>query len=83
MSVKVTKIPTSLTLKVSHPTITFGESATLRATLTGGDPSSQVVFERRSGGSWNPIATRQVGADGVAALTVQPRARRGTGPCSS
>ena len=72
LSVKVTKNPTSLTLKASHPTITFGETTTLRATLTGGDPSSQVVFERRSGGSWNPIATRQVGADGIATLTVQP-----------
>jgi hypothetical protein len=72
MSVKVTKIPTTLTLKASHPTITFGGTTTLRATLTGGVASSQVVFERRSGGSWNPIATRQVGADGVATLTVQP-----------
>jgi hypothetical protein len=75
MSVKVTKIPTSLTLKVSHPTITFGESTTLRATLTGGVSSSQVVFERRGGGSWNAIGTRQVGADGVATLTVQPSAK--------
>ena len=75
MSVKVTKIPTSLTLKVSHATITFGKSTTLRATLTGGISSSEVVFERRSGGSWNPIATRQVGADGVATLAVQPSAK--------
>jgi hypothetical protein len=72
MSVKVTKIPTTLTLKASHPTITFGETSTLRATLTGGVSSSQVVFERRFGGLWNQIATRQVGADGVATLTVQP-----------
>ncbi len=75
MSVKVTKIPTSLTLKAAHPIITFGETTTLRAMLTGGIASSQVVFERRSGGSWNPIATHQVGADGVATLTVKPTAK--------
>ena len=72
MSVTVTKIPTSLTLAATHPTIAFGRTTTLQATLTGGDPSSEVVFELASGGTWQTIDTAQVGADGVATSTVQP-----------
>jgi hypothetical protein len=72
MSVTVTKNPTSLTLKATKPTITFGETTTLRATLTGGDASSEVVFELASGGTWQTIDTRPVNADGVATLKVQP-----------
>ena len=72
MSVTVTKNPTSLTLKATKPTITFGETTTLRATLTGGDAGSEVVFELASGGTWQTIDSLPVGADGVATLKVQP-----------
>jgi len=72
LSVKVTKSPTSLTLKATHPTIRFGDVTTLRATLTGGDPSSEVLFEIASDGSWLPLDTVTVGADGVATFKVQP-----------
>ncbi|MEP6759338.1 MAG: FG-GAP-like repeat-containing protein [Actinomycetota bacterium] len=75
MSVKVTKIPTSLRLKATHPRIAFGDTTTLRATLTGGQPSSDVVFEVASSGTWKSIDTVQLGADGVATLKVQPSAK--------
>ena len=55
MAVTVTKVPTSLTLKATRSTITFGGTTTLRATLGGGVASSQVVFELRSGGAWQTI----------------------------
>jgi len=72
MALTVTKNPTGLTLKATDPTITFGDVTTLRAALTGGDPSSQVVFEMASDGSWLPLDTVVVGADGVATFKVQP-----------
>lgn len=72
MSVTATKYPTSLMLKATHPTVTFGDVTTLRATLTGGDPSSEVVFEMASDGSWLSLDTVVVGADGVATFKVQP-----------
>ena len=75
MNVTVTKVPTSLTLKATHSTITFGATTTLRATLAGGTASSRVVFELRTGGAWQTIDSPQVGADGVATLKVQPAAK--------
>jgi len=72
MSVTVTKKSTSLTLKARQLAITFGQTTTLRATLAGGDPSSEVVFERASGGAWQAIDSVRVGADAVATLRVQP-----------
>ncbi len=74
MAVTVTKVPTSLTLKATRSTTTFGGMTTLGATLGGGVASSQVAFELRSGGAWQTIDSLQVGADGVATLKVQPAA---------
>jgi hypothetical protein len=82
MSVKVTKNPTSLALR-RHPTITFGETTTLRATLTGGDPSRRWCSSgvRAARGTRSPHV--RWGPTGSRRSRCSPRARRGTGPCSS
>ena len=72
MPVTVTKIPTAVTLTATRSTLTLGDVTTLRATLTGGVPSSAVVFQQSTGGAWQTIDSLPVGADGVAMLKVQP-----------
>jgi hypothetical protein len=74
-AVSVTKIPTSLALRLTRSTITIGEGTTLVATLSGGVATSVVRLQKRVEGEWTTIVTRQVGVDQKARLTVTPKAK--------
>jgi hypothetical protein len=57
----------------SDPTITYGETTTLSATLAGGSPNSYVVFERKGqDGDWHAVDVALAGSDLTAALKVGP-----------
>jgi hypothetical protein len=73
IAVTFTKVPTSLSLNVSDGTIAYGDTTTLRATLTGGTAASYVVFERKGNdGDWHALDVAPTGDDGVATLRVRP-----------
>jgi hypothetical protein len=72
MHVVVGKIPTTLSLATTASVVTYGSSATLKATLQGGAATSVVAFDRRTATGWKKIGTAEAGADRVATLTVRP-----------
>jgi hypothetical protein len=75
LNLQVTKIPTSLSLRVSDATITFGDGTKLSATLNNGSPTSHVVFQRKGNdGDWHAFDVRAVGNDAVATIRVEPGA---------
>jgi hypothetical protein len=75
VDVNVSKIPTSLRLRVSHDVVTFGQTTTLSATLHGGVGSSYVIFEWKGNDSdWHALDVAAAGGDGVAHLKVKPKA---------
>ena len=70
---EVTKRATSLTLEPSDGSIKVGQTTTLRATLTGGEPGSDVTFSEVVNGVPTPIGTAPVlTAPGLASLDVNP-----------
>ena len=76
VAVIVRKRATSLGLRVTHPTIAFGDSTRLVATLRHGDPGSKIWFEERVDGTWNTMDAVTVHANGVARLPVAPDAEQ-------
>jgi hypothetical protein len=69
---EVTKRATSLTLEPSDGSIKVGQTTTLRATLTGGEPGADVSFSEVVNGVPTPIGTVPIDGAGLASLEVSP-----------
>jgi hypothetical protein len=70
--VEVTKRSSSLSLETSASAIVAGASATLRATLTGGDRPATITFSSVLDGVRTAVGAADVDDAGVASLTVSP-----------
>ena len=65
----------TLTLEPSTPSVVFGASADLVATLAGGDTNRTVrIYGTRAGGTRKLVVEAEVDADGRLSATVAPRA---------
>ena len=71
-ALEVVKRSTSIELETSDPQILVGGSASLDATLTGGEPGSAVTFSSIVNGVSTPIDTVNVDGAGQASIQVSP-----------
>jgi hypothetical protein len=74
--VTVSRRPTTLSLDVTHPRVTVGDSTTLVATLRHAGSDASVRFQKRAGGTWHNIGTVPVGSDRTATLKVAPSEKK-------
>jgi hypothetical protein len=74
--VTVSRRPTTLSLDVTHPRVTVGDSTTLVATLGHAGSDASVRFQKRAGGTWHNIGTVPVGSDRTAKLKVAPSEKK-------
>ena len=72
-SIEITKRATSLALQPTSPSIKVGQTTILQATLSGGEPTSDVSFFQVVNGVSTLIDTVAVDGTGVASLEVAPR----------